>query len=78
VVNPPEKRKYQYWSGPSPHGRYEEWLASAKETAGSWWPDWLSWLTAQAPDRIAASKRRPGGGRKTLGDAPGTYVKERA
>ena len=34
--------------------------------------------TAQAPERIPATRRKPGGRRKTLGDAPGEYVKVRA
>src|SRR5690606_20445485 len=37
VVNPPEKRKYQFWTGPSPEpGRsYEDWLLAASENPGS-------------------------------------------
>ncbi len=74
VVNPPEKPKYQYWSGGPPTGEFDAWLAAAKETPGSWWPDWLAWLTAQAPDKVPA--RKPGEGKlKPLGDAPGDYVR---
>jgi polyhydroxyalkanoate synthase len=75
VVNPPARKKYQYWTGSSPRGAYEEWVSSAQENAGSWWPDWLAWLTEQAPERVPAAKRKPGGRRKTLGDAPGSYVR---
>jgi polyhydroxyalkanoate synthase subunit PhaC len=78
VVNPPAKNKYQYWTGGPPKGRYETWLETAKEHPGSWWPDWLAWIEKQAPTRIPASKRRPGGRRKVLGDAPGEYVKVRS
>jgi polyhydroxyalkanoate synthase subunit PhaC len=78
VVNPPERKKYQYWVGEEPEGRYEDWIAKTSEKAGSWWPDWLAWLTAQAPAQVPAKKRAPGGRRKPLGDAPGTYVKVRA
>ena len=74
VVNPPAKPKYQFWSGDRPAGDFADWVAKAKETPGSWWPDWLAWLIAQAPAKVAA--REPGGGRvTTLGDAPGEYVK---
>ena len=73
VVNPPMKPKYQYWLGPKPTGTFEEWLAAAKEHPGSWWPNWLEWSKAQAPEMVAA--RVPGEGRlKALCDAPGTYV----
>ena len=78
VVNPPERKKYQHWVGDEPKGRYEEWISRTSEKPGSWWPDWLAWLTAQAPAKVPAGKRAPGGRRKPLGDAPGTYVKVRA
>jgi polyhydroxyalkanoate synthase len=77
VVNPPNRPKYQYWSGGPPEGKFEDWVASAKETPGSWWPDWLAWLTAQAPEKVAA--RKPGDGKLTpLCDAPGDYVRVKA
>jgi polyhydroxyalkanoate synthase subunit PhaC len=74
VVNPPTKAKYQYWSGGPPEGAFEDWVAKAKEAPGSWWPDWLAWLTAQAPEKVPA--RKPGEGKlKPLCDAPGDYVR---
>ena len=77
VVNSPGKPKYQYWTGGAPNGAFDEWLEAAEETAGSWWPDWLVWLTAQAPEKVAA--RAPGGGGLVpLADAPGDYVRVRA
>jgi polyhydroxyalkanoate synthase subunit PhaC len=74
VVNPPARKKYQYWLGGSVEGSYEDWLEAATEHPGSWWPDWLTWLRKQAPEEVPAEKRKPGGRRKTLGDAPGSYV----
>jgi polyhydroxyalkanoate synthase subunit PhaC len=77
VVNPPGKPKYQYWSNGPPDGRFDDWVAKAKETPGSWWPDWLAWLTAQALEKVPA--RKPGDGKlKPLGDAPGDYVRVKA
>ena len=77
VVNPPAKHKYQYWTGPKPRNAdIEGWLAKAKENPGSWWPDWLLWLTRQSPTEVPA--RIPGGGAlKAIEDAPGSYVKMR-
>ena len=47
VVNPPDKQKYQYWTGPKPSGAdVDKWRAKATEHPGSWWPDWLAWLKA--------------------------------
>lgn len=77
VVNPPERGKYQYWTGGPPTGAFEAWVKSARETKGSWWPDWLAWLTAQAPKKVPA--REPGGAKLApLCDAPGEYVRVRA
>jgi polyhydroxyalkanoate synthase len=77
VVNPPEKKKYQYWTGPKPHGDdVEGWLAKAKEHPGSWWPDWLAWVKEQNPAMVPA--RTPGGGvLAPIEDAPGSYVTAR-
>jgi polyhydroxyalkanoate synthase len=77
VVNPPGKPKYQYWTGGPAKGSLEDWVASAKETPGSWWPDWAAWLKALGPEEVKA--RAPGSKRhKPLADAPGDYVRVRA
>ncbi len=77
VVNPPAKKKYQYWTGPKPRNAdLDGWLKKAKENPGSWWPDWLVWLTRQNPTEVPA--RIPGDGPlKAIEDAPGSYVKLR-
>ncbi len=77
VVNPPAKNKYQYWTGPKPRNAdLDGWMQKAKEYPGSWWPDWLVWLTRQSPTEVPA--RLPGeGALKAIEDAPGSYVKMR-
>ena len=75
VVNPPHLKKYQYWTGGRPVGDFDEWLAKATETPGSWWPHWQRWIEAKDDARVPA--RTPGKRLKTLGDAPGTYVRVR-
>ena len=77
VINPPDKNKYQYWTGPKPRNAdIDGWLAKAKEHPGSWWPDWLTWITKQSPTEVPA--RVPGAGAlKPIEDAPGNYVKVR-
>jgi polyhydroxyalkanoate synthase subunit PhaC len=77
VINPPVKKKYQYWTGPKPRSAdIDGWLAKAKERPGSWWPDWLLWITRQSPTEVPA--RVPGDGAlKSIEDAPGRYVKVR-
>ena len=77
VVNPPMKPKYQYWTGDQPHGAFADWVAAAKQTPGSWWLDWIQWVSAQAPEKVPA--REPGGGKiEPLCDAPGEYVRVKA
>jgi polyhydroxyalkanoate synthase len=77
VVNPPAKNKYQYWTGPKPRNAdLDGWFEKAKEYAGSWWPDWLVWLTRQSPTEVPP--RAPGeGALKAIEDAPGSYVRAR-
>ncbi len=85
VINPPAAKKYQYWTndkfGGAKKNPYpptvEEWQAGATEHPGSWWGDWDAWLAKLSGPKIPA--RKPGSGKlKTLGDAPGTYVKLKA
>lgn len=81
VVNPPDKMKYQYWTSSKPvanfeASKFEEWVATAQENPGSWWPHWQRWIESLDKRRTAA--RKPGGTALTpLTDAPGTYVLER-
>jgi poly[(R)-3-hydroxyalkanoate] polymerase subunit PhaC len=77
VVNPPDKKKYQYWTGALRRDAdVDAWLDEAAEHPGSWWPDWLAWLKAQDPAEAPA--RIPGDrALKAIEDAPGSYVKVR-
>ncbi|MDP6644903.1 MAG: class I poly(R)-hydroxyalkanoic acid synthase [Rhodospirillales bacterium] len=76
VINPPHKKKYQYWTtaGKKTYATFEDWSADADETPGSWWPDWHRWLFRKSGKKIAA--RVPGDGKlKVIEPAPGSYVK---
>ncbi len=80
VVNPPSLKKYQYWTSDTLPERFDDFVAGAKETKGSWWPDWIAWLAPRAGPLVAA--RVPGAGAdagkyKAIEPAPGRYVKER-
>jgi len=56
----------------------QEWMSSAKEHAGSWWPTWAAWLEqfggalVKAPVKSGNKKYVP------IEPAPGRYVKKRA
>jgi polyhydroxyalkanoate synthase subunit PhaC len=79
VVNPPAAGKYQYWTSDQPADSLEAFEAAAKETPGSWWPDWRAWIEAMTPESVPAKGARlPGKGRlKAIEDAPGRYVRTR-
>ncbi len=75
VINPPAKNKYCYWVNEESYPESaDEWVNSAKEIKGSWWPDWLKWHQPHAGSKVDA--RIPGEGTlKPIEEAPGSYVK---
>ncbi len=76
VVNPPSQHKYQYWTSDALPASFDDFVATAVETKGSWWPDWIAWLAPRSGPMVKA--RVPGSGDfKAIEDAPGRYVKER-
>ncbi len=77
VVNPPEKKKYSFWTGGPADGEIDRWIENAIEHKGSWWTDWLAWL--KDIDRREVPARVPGTGPlPAIEDAPGRYVKIKA
>jgi len=76
VVNPPDKKKYNFWTAEKNPKTPEAWLESATSTDGSWWTDWGKWMAKQGGKKVAG--RDPGkGGLKAIEAAPGSYVKTR-
>lgn len=76
VVNPPSSGKYQYWTNDAPAATLDDFIAGALETRGSWWPDWIAWLTPRSGRLV--EPRVPGDGpHPAIEAAPGAYVKER-
>ena len=74
VVNPPAKKKYQFWTDGPPEGDFDAWVARAEETPGSWWEHWHAWIERHDDARVKA--RRVGAGEvDVLADAPGEYVR---
>lgn len=73
IINPPSKKKYGHYAGPTPEGTPEDWLQAADFSEGSWWPRWEEWLRKRSGAKVAA--REPGDSAyPSLADAPGTYV----
>jgi polyhydroxyalkanoate synthase subunit PhaC len=77
IVSPPDhpRRSYRI-KDRAAHERYldpEAWLARAEQKSGSWWPEWVAWLS----ERSGKSTKPPAMGSSDyppLGPAPGEYV----
>lgn len=75
VVNPPDKVKYQYWTKGESADNLGDWIKTARETPGSWWPYWIEWLSQKSGGWTIP--RQPGQTLGVIEDAPGSYVKAR-
>ncbi len=74
VVDPP---KQSFWvAEPERNEHYEHWLARANKQPGSWWQDWLAWLSPQCGP-LVKPPNSGAGSFPDLGPAPGTYVFEK-
>lgn len=77
VVNPPGSGRGAYFTNDCEDAADPDaWLAGATRHSGSWWPDWVRWLTGQATEKRPAP---PLGNAQypPLVRAPGSYVLER-
>jgi polyhydroxyalkanoate synthase len=73
VVNPPSAEKYCYWTNSKKPKDPNKWFEKAERHDGSWWPEWLKWLSKYSGGSVPA--RTPGDGKlKPIEDAPGSYV----
>jgi polyhydroxyalkanoate synthase len=75
IINPPSKGK-GYWTNEKPVKTADEWLESAEQHKGSWWANWLKWLSRRSSEQgtppLMGSTTYP-----PLTPAPGTYVLEK-
>ena len=77
VINAPVANKYHHWTNEDLPADLNQWMAGAKQHAGSWWPHWAAWLKAKSGKQVAP--REPAKGHFTpLEDAPGSFVKVRS
>jgi polyhydroxyalkanoate synthase len=74
IVNPPGSGKGRFWSNDRTPGTAADWFAGATEHAGSWWPDWLAWITARSGEKKPAVAEAGSKTYPVLDAAPGTYV----
>jgi polyhydroxyalkanoate synthase len=75
VVNPPAKKKRNYWTNATPAASADAWLDTATSHPGSWWTDWSDWLAQHAGKKKPAPKSFGSRQYKAIEPAPGRYVK---
>jgi polyhydroxyalkanoate synthase len=71
IVHPPGPKARYYHADAQPADP-DAWLKLATCTQGSWWSDWIAWLSQRSGEKIAADSRACAG--PNLGTAPGAYV----
>jgi polyhydroxyalkanoate synthase len=77
VVNPASKNRRSHWIGSPYPAEPEEWLQSATEHKGSWWPRWSKWLDVHAGGKRKAPARAGNAKYQPIESAPGRYVRHR-
>ena len=78
VINPPAKKKRNYWAAGVLDADADHWLATAQRVPGSWWPHWSAWLEKQAGAKVAARRKLGNRRYRRIEPAPGRYVKVKA
>jgi polyhydroxyalkanoate synthase subunit PhaC len=76
-VNPPESSRYMYWTAPADTADPDAWVETAERHQGSWWPEWITWLTERSGPQRPAATALGNAKYQPLTPAPGTYVFEK-
>jgi polyhydroxyalkanoate synthase len=76
VISPPNKNR-GYLINDDEKLDPEAWLAGATTYEGSWWTDWVPWLTRRSGKQISPPDAAGSSAFKPIMDAPGTYVLEK-
>jgi polyhydroxyalkanoate synthase subunit PhaC len=81
VINPASKKKRSYWTNDGKSRKplaADAWFAGATEHAGSWWPEWSTFLADHGGKQVKAPAKLGNTRYKPVEPAPGRYVKVRA
>jgi poly(3-hydroxyalkanoate) synthetase len=77
IVNPPTNAKATHQVSADLGAEAAGWQRGTAMTQGSWWPDYLAWLSQRSgPDRDAPNALG-GAAMVPLDPAPGVYVLDR-
>lgn len=77
IVNPPSP-KAKHWTNDELPEDPQEWIAGATLREGTWWQDWIEWISARGGRKIKARTATGSVAYPVLCDAPGTFVHTRA
>jgi len=69
VVNPPGAPKSAHWTNPKNPAGAETWREGATHHQGSWWVEWLRWVSERSGPMVAPPPLPPGE------PAPGRHVR---
>jgi polyhydroxyalkanoate synthase len=76
LVNPPGNPKSTWQVNDALPDDPDEWLAGASTQKGSWWSDYVAWLSERSGGEVEAPGEFGGAGYEAVMRAPGTYVHE--
>jgi poly[(R)-3-hydroxyalkanoate] polymerase subunit PhaC len=75
LVNPPSpESRASYRVTDDPREDAETWVGETDVKRGSWWPDYVAWLTERSGERKPAPKTLGSRKHKASAKAPGSYV----
>ncbi|MCP5406825.1 MAG: class I poly(R)-hydroxyalkanoic acid synthase [Chromatiaceae bacterium] len=77
VINPPAKKKRNYWVDGERGKGAAHWQETASSHPGSWWPHWTEWLAQYQGGSKQAPKSPGNNDYRKLEPAPGRYVTKR-
>ena len=78
VINPPARNKRSHWLNDDLRHDAKQWLESAQEKSGSWWPDWDAWMKRHSSGKISAPAQAGDADYRVIEPAPGRYVKQKS
>jgi polyhydroxyalkanoate synthase len=78
VINPPARKKRNYWTHDDLALDAAGWLDRAEEKPGSWWPDWDVWMKRHSTGTVPAPAQPGNAEYPVIEQAPGRYVKQKS
>ena len=78
VINPPARNRRSYWVNDNLNCDANNWLESAEEKPGSWWPDWDGWMKSHSSGSVQAPTELGNATFRVIEPAPGRYVRQKS